>query len=196
VSSRLNWKRWRPLPSGKRNRSRCKRGAATKVRWDCIMSSVPAPVRDCSGTQLLDSPGEVHLSDHRLARPCRRRVTQHSHKRYLRGNSSDLRGPFRRPTLRRRLSQSTEDKDTESRGIPERICHGHRTACPQRLPYTTRRTHKERGSQSVKSQKLRVTSNRERRASEDSRRKWSQFLISSVQCSLCGRLYCNWRVLS
>jgi hypothetical protein len=24
----------------------------------------------------------------------------------------------------------------------------------------------------------------------------SQFLVGPVQCSLCGRLYCNWRVLS
>jgi hypothetical protein len=24
----------------------------------------------------------------------------------------------------------------------------------------------------------------------------SQFLVSPVQCSVCGRLYCNWRVLS
>jgi hypothetical protein len=34
---------------------------------------------------------------------------------------------------------------TKSRGILERICHGHRTACPQRLPYTTQRTHIEGG---------------------------------------------------
>jgi hypothetical protein len=61
--------------SGLRDRS-----PATNIRRDYILGRVPAPVRDCSGTQLLDSSGEIHLLDHTLARPDSRRATRHFDK--------------------------------------------------------------------------------------------------------------------
>jgi hypothetical protein len=77
------------------------------------MGSVSAPVRDRSGAQRLDWPGKVHLSDNRLARPGRRRVTRHPDQLYLRGDYSGLRGPLWGPTLRGRISQSAEGLETE-----------------------------------------------------------------------------------
>jgi hypothetical protein len=44
-----------------------------------------------------------------------------------------------------------KEKKPEGRGILARICHISRTACPPRLPDTTRRTHKARGRKSLPS---------------------------------------------
>jgi hypothetical protein len=122
---------------------------AAKVRGDYIMGHVPAPVRDRSGAQLLDAPGEIHLFDHSIARPGHRRAIRNPERRDLWGNPSGPGGPSRRPIICRRISQSAEGEDPENWGIPARICHGHRTACPLRLHYTTRGPHKQRGRQSI-----------------------------------------------
>jgi hypothetical protein len=41
-----------------------------KFDGDYIMGQVLVPVGDRSRAQLLDNPGEIHISDHRLAGPC------------------------------------------------------------------------------------------------------------------------------
>jgi hypothetical protein len=95
------------------------------------MDRVLALVRDGSRVQLLDTPGEIHILDHRLAGPCHWRPTRSPEWSDLWRNPGE---PLRGPAPGHCISQSAKDKDPGCKGILTRICHSRRTASPPCLP--------------------------------------------------------------
>jgi hypothetical protein len=88
VSSSHSWKQSRPGPSVGDEKEPVQARRSHQSSTDYIMGRVPAQVRDCSCSQLLNAPGELHVLDHGLARSGHRHATRNPKRRDLWRNPS------------------------------------------------------------------------------------------------------------